>query len=61
MASSASAQNVRVTLGTATPGGGFPAYGDAFIAAHGTEHGVIALEAGSTLLDQFSPRREDYL
>ncbi|WP_284615425.1 cupin domain-containing protein [Aquabacterium humicola] len=35
--------------------------GDAFIAAHGTEHGVIALEAGSTLLDQFSPRREDYL
>lgn len=35
--------------------------GDAFIAAHGTEHGVLALEAGSTLLDQFSPRREDYL
>jgi quercetin dioxygenase-like cupin family protein len=35
--------------------------GDAFIAAHGVEHGVVALEAGSTLLDQFSPRREDYL
>jgi TRAP transporter TAXI family solute receptor len=33
MASSASAQNVKVTLGTATPGGGFPVYGDAFIAA----------------------------
>jgi unsaturated pyranuronate lyase len=35
--------------------------GDAFIAAHGMQHGVVALEAGSTLLDQFSPRREDYL
>lgn len=35
--------------------------GDAFIAAHGATHGVVALEAGSTLLDQFSPRREDYL
>ena len=35
--------------------------GDAFIAAHLTQHGVVALEAGSTLLDQFSPRREDYL
>ena len=33
MASSASAQNVKVALGTATPGGGFPVYGDAFIAA----------------------------
>jgi uncharacterized protein len=29
----ASAQPARVTLGTATPGGGFPVYGDAFIAA----------------------------
>ena len=35
--------------------------GDAFVAAHGATHGVVALEAGSTLLDQFSPRREDYL
>ncbi len=33
MATSASAQNVKVTLGTATPGGGFPVYGDVFIAA----------------------------
>jgi TRAP transporter TAXI family solute receptor len=33
MATSATAQNVKVTLGTATPGGGFPVYGDAFIAA----------------------------
>ncbi len=35
--------------------------GDAFIAPHGTVHGVVALEQGSTLLDQFSPRRDDYL
>jgi quercetin dioxygenase-like cupin family protein len=35
--------------------------GDAFIAPRLTTHGVVALEAGSTLLDQFSPRREDYL
>lgn len=35
--------------------------GDAFVAAHPHMHGVVALEAGSTLLDQFSPRREDYL
>jgi len=35
--------------------------GDAFVAPHHTEHGVVALEAGSTLLDQFSPRRDDYL
>jgi quercetin dioxygenase-like cupin family protein len=35
--------------------------GDAFLAPHGTTHGVVALEQGSTLLDQFSPRRDDYL
>ena len=35
--------------------------GDAFVAQHPQTHGVVALEAGSTLLDQFSPRREDYL
>lgn len=35
--------------------------GDAFIAAHLHRHGVVALEPNSTLLDQFSPRREDYL
>lgn len=35
--------------------------GDAFIAPRLTMHGVVALEADSTLLDQFSPRREDYL
>jgi quercetin dioxygenase-like cupin family protein len=35
--------------------------GDAFIAPKLTSHGVVALEANSSLLDQFSPRREDYL
>ena len=35
--------------------------GDAFIAPRLHQHGVVALEAGSTLLDQFSPRRDDYL
>lgn len=35
--------------------------GDAFIARRGVSHGVVALEAGSQLLDQFSPRRDDYL
>lgn len=35
--------------------------GDAFIATRHVMHGVVALEAGSTLLDQFNPRREDYL
>ena len=35
--------------------------GDAFVAPRLTPHGVVALEANSSLLDQFSPRREDYL
>lgn len=35
--------------------------GDAFIAPRQHRHGVVALQAGSTLLDQFTPRREDYL
>jgi hypothetical protein len=35
--------------------------GDAFIAPHEHTHGVVALEDKSTLLDQFSPRRDDYL
>lgn len=35
--------------------------GDAFIAPHHTSHGVVALEQDSMLLDQFSPRRDDYL
>ena len=35
--------------------------GDAFVAPHETLHGVVALEHHSMLLDQFSPRRDDYL
>ena len=35
--------------------------GDAFIAPRLTPHGVVALDADATLLDQFSPRRDDYL
>jgi quercetin dioxygenase-like cupin family protein len=35
--------------------------GDAFIAPRTHLHGVVALEPDSTLLDQFTPRREDYL
>ena len=34
---------------------------DAFTAPRNTLHGVRALEPDSTLLDQFSPRRNDYL
>lgn len=35
--------------------------GDAFVAPRLHRHGVVALEQGSVLLDQFSPRRPDYL
>lgn len=35
--------------------------GDAFIAPHLSTHGVLALEQDSLLLDQFSPRRDDFL
>jgi quercetin dioxygenase-like cupin family protein len=35
--------------------------GDAFIAPRQHAHGVVALEDKSVLLDQFSPRRDDYL
>ena len=35
--------------------------GDAFIAPHLTLHGVVALEHHSMLLDQFAPRRDDFL
>jgi len=35
--------------------------GEAFVAPRLTMHGVKALEQDSTLLDQFSPRRDDYL
>lgn len=35
--------------------------GDAFIAPPRTQHGVVALEPGSALLDVFTPRRDDFL
>lgn len=35
--------------------------GDAFIAPRLQHHGVVALEQDSVLLDQFSPRRDDFL
>jgi quercetin dioxygenase-like cupin family protein len=35
--------------------------GDAFIAPKNHMHGAVALEQNSRLLDQFSPRRDDYL
>lgn len=35
--------------------------GDAFCAPHHCTHGVVALEDKSTLLDHFSPCRDDYL
>ena len=35
--------------------------GDAFIAPRLQMHGVVALEDASMLLDQFSPRRDDFL
>jgi quercetin dioxygenase-like cupin family protein len=35
--------------------------GDAFIAPRLHTHGVLALEEDSVLLDQFSPRRDDFL
>lgn len=35
--------------------------GDAFVAPRLHWHGVVALEDGSVLLDQFSPRRDDFL
>jgi quercetin dioxygenase-like cupin family protein len=35
--------------------------GDAFVAPRGTQHGVVALEQDSTILDAFTPRRDDYL
>lgn len=35
--------------------------GDSFVAPRNHLHGVIALEDKSRLIDQFSPRREDYL
>ncbi len=45
---SASAQPVKVRLGTATPGGGFPVYGEAFIAAVKAQDPALEIEAINT-------------
>ncbi len=41
-------QSVKVKLGTATPGGGFPVYGDAFIAAIKAQDPSLEIEAINT-------------
>lgn len=46
--SSASAQPAKIKLGTATPGGGFPAYGDAFIAAIKAQDAGLDIEPVNT-------------
>ena len=46
--SAAKAQPVKVRLGTATPGGGFPVYGDAFIAAIKAQDPGLEIEAINT-------------
>jgi TRAP transporter TAXI family solute receptor len=48
MSSPASAQAVKVRLGTATPGGGFPVYGEAFIAAIKAQDPALEIEALNT-------------
>lgn len=41
-------QQVKVRLGTATPGGGFPAYGDAFVAAIKAQDPALEIEPINT-------------
>lgn len=48
VSAAASAQPVNITLGTATPGGGFPVYGDAFIAALKAEDPTLTIEPVNT-------------
>ena len=48
MTAPASAQPVKITLGTATPGGGFPVYGDAFIAAIKAQDPALVIEPVNT-------------
>jgi TRAP transporter TAXI family solute receptor len=47
-ATAASAQSVKITLGTATPGGGFPVYGEAFIKAVQSVDPAIVIEPVNT-------------
>ena len=43
MTSPAQAQHVKIKLGTATPGGGFPVYGAAFIEAIKTQDPALEI------------------
>ena len=47
-AAPARGQAVKVRLGTATPGGGFPVYGEAFIAAIKSQDPALEIEAINT-------------
>src|SRR5215831_10474935 len=47
-ATTARAQPVKIRLGTATPGGGFPVYGDAFIAAIKAQDPALEIEPVNT-------------
>src|SRR6185436_8177676 len=47
-APTARAQPMKVRLGTATPGGGFPVYGDAFVAAIKAQDSALEIEAINT-------------
>jgi len=47
-APAARAQPVKVRLGTATPGGGFPVYGDAFVAAIKAQDSTLEIEPINT-------------
>jgi uncharacterized protein len=44
----ATAQSTKITLGTATPGGGFPVYGAAFMAAIKAQDPALEIEAVNT-------------
>ncbi len=48
MTSSAQAQNVKIKLGTATPGGGFPVYGAAFVEAIKAQDPTLEIAAVNT-------------
>jgi TRAP transporter TAXI family solute receptor len=47
-AAAARAQPVKLKLGTATPGGGFPVYGDAFVAAIKAQDSALEIEPINT-------------
>jgi uncharacterized protein len=48
MTAAAAAEPTKVTLGTATPGGGFPVYGEAFVAAIQAADPTLVIEARHT-------------